>query len=174
MTIEGFLITLRSIFGGAVLTAVAGLFGAWRQSRREHDRWVRQERLRVYLPVVAFLSDYDQALASATGRYQRIQDEIRTAPPDSDADVIVDSYGEEEDELAALQARATEILTPLKVLGPEAVQAAAAAWELAAYANEYGTPWLVGKAAGPMLAAMREALGVEVFAPHSTRTPGVV
>lgn len=174
MTIEGFLITLLSIFGGAVLTAVAGLFGAWKQSRREHDRWVRQERLRVYLPVVAFLSDYDQALASAKATYRLIQDAIRTAPPDSDVDVIVAPYGEEEDELGALRARATEILTPLKVLGPEAVQAAAAAWELAAYANEYGKPWLVGKAAAPLLAAMQEALGVEVFAPHSTRTPGVV
>jgi len=41
-------IVLLSIFGGAALTALAGLFGAWLQGRREHKKWVRERRFEAF------------------------------------------------------------------------------------------------------------------------------
>lgn len=42
--IDPTLLALLSIFGGATLTVIAGFFGAWIQSRREHSKWLREQR----------------------------------------------------------------------------------------------------------------------------------
>jgi hypothetical protein len=46
---------LLTIFGAAFLTALAGFAGAWLQGRREHRRWLRQERLGAYLTFLRFV-----------------------------------------------------------------------------------------------------------------------
>jgi hypothetical protein len=42
------LLAVLSIFGGVAVTAGAGLFGAWIQSRREHRKWLRERRIHTY------------------------------------------------------------------------------------------------------------------------------
>ena len=44
--------TLLTFLGGAGVAALIGLFGAWIQSRREHERWVREQRLSAYRDLV--------------------------------------------------------------------------------------------------------------------------
>lgn len=49
-----------SAFGGVTVTALAGLLGAWIQSRREHARWLHERRYAAYLGVLQEL-DLDTA-----------------------------------------------------------------------------------------------------------------
>lgn len=52
MTVE----TLFSLLVGALGAALLGLLGAWIQSRREHIRWLRAERLKAYVDVLQVLT----------------------------------------------------------------------------------------------------------------------
>lgn len=47
------LLALLSIFGGVALTIIAGAIGALIQHRREHSKWLRDQRLRVYTEFLA-------------------------------------------------------------------------------------------------------------------------
>lgn len=47
-----------TLLGGAVGAALLGLFGAWIQSRREHGRWIREERLAAYGAYIVALDGY--------------------------------------------------------------------------------------------------------------------
>lgn len=49
---------LLSLLVGALGAALLGLLGAWIQSRREHERWLREERLKAY---AAFFQVVEQA-----------------------------------------------------------------------------------------------------------------
>lgn len=40
---------LLTLIGGAVGAALIGLLGAWIQSRREHAKWLREQRMTLYL-----------------------------------------------------------------------------------------------------------------------------
>lgn len=53
--------TLLSVFGGALLTALAALIGAWIQSRREHLKWVREQRINTYKVLVQKIAAYELA-----------------------------------------------------------------------------------------------------------------
>lgn len=60
-------LAVLSIFGGAALTALAALVGATIQARREHRRWIREQRLIAYQRVHALVEqmrygDYDRQL----------------------------------------------------------------------------------------------------------------
>lgn len=52
MTIDPLLSLLVGALGAATLTVVGGFVGAWVQSRREHSRWIREERLVAYRDVL--------------------------------------------------------------------------------------------------------------------------
>lgn len=45
---------LLTVFGAAIVTALAGFAGAAIQGRREHRRWVRQQRLAAYVLFLQF------------------------------------------------------------------------------------------------------------------------
>ena len=51
--IDPTVLALLSIFGGVVLTITAGAIGALIQHRREHGKWLRDQRLRVYTEFLA-------------------------------------------------------------------------------------------------------------------------
>lgn len=48
MTIDPTVLAILSIFGGAALTALAGLIGAGINASREHNRWLREQRISAY------------------------------------------------------------------------------------------------------------------------------
>lgn len=60
--VDPIILSLLSIFGGVVLTILAGLIGAWLQGRREHAKWRRDQRLKAYGD---FLSATDNFLGAA-------------------------------------------------------------------------------------------------------------
>lgn len=144
------LLALLSIFGGALLTAAAGFWGAWRQSKREHTRWVRERRYEAYLDFVAMSRTYvkhrgiNNELIKKTSeleyRRSRLADrEANTDDPEEkkaleaegvkfDAEVAELSKvaGEAVETLAAAGKLAVERTAPFHLLGPEAVTIAAA------------------------------------------------
>lgn len=76
MTIDPLASLLIGAFGAAVLTVGGGLFGAWIQSRREHARWLREERLGAY---ESFLISAESMLAyRADQSAQRADDLMNT------------------------------------------------------------------------------------------------
>lgn len=42
-------LALLSIFGGVILTVIAGFIGAWIQGRREHAKWLRDQRMAAFI-----------------------------------------------------------------------------------------------------------------------------
>lgn len=46
---------LVSLLVGALGAALLGLLGAWIQSRREHARWIREQRLAAYLDYIRLI-----------------------------------------------------------------------------------------------------------------------
>ncbi|MDT3343874.1 hypothetical protein [Microbacterium aquilitoris] len=51
---------------GASLATLGGLIGAWVQGRREHARWIREQRYQAYVDIVAV--HHDQISASIAKR----------------------------------------------------------------------------------------------------------
>lgn len=56
--LEPIVFSLLSIFGGVVLTILAGLIGAWIQGRREHSKWQRDQRLKAYGNLLAATDNF--------------------------------------------------------------------------------------------------------------------
>ena len=52
---------------GVLLTVGGSFFGAWLHDRREHARWVRQQRLDAYVRLLGILDAMDPAIPSALG-----------------------------------------------------------------------------------------------------------
>lgn len=68
---------LFSLLIGALGAALIGLFGAWIQSRREHERWLREKRYAAHL---AFLKENDRhTTLSKLGRGPKNNAEIELA-----------------------------------------------------------------------------------------------
>lgn len=61
MTIDPTALSLLSIFGGAAITVGAGFLGAWIQGRREHKRWLRDQRFDLYSRAAGVLYELSQA-----------------------------------------------------------------------------------------------------------------
>lgn len=106
------LLAILSIFGGAVVAGFFGFFGAWVQGRREHTRWIREQRLDAYLKLVALHNEITSAeIARAALR------------PDSKAgsNEYVNNL------LVGLSERFPAAVAPLAILGPGPVNEAAEA-----------------------------------------------
>jgi|GEM_PF-3179177 len=59
--IDPTILALLSIFGGVAVTIIAGAIGALIQHRREHSKWLRDQRLRVYSEHLAATDDFLRA-----------------------------------------------------------------------------------------------------------------
>jgi hypothetical protein len=64
------------LLSGAGAAAVVGLFGAWIQSRREHVRWIREQRLAAYWDLLRIADNHpggkgtEDEFAAYLGEYQ--------------------------------------------------------------------------------------------------------
>lgn len=80
MTIDPVVSLIVGALGAAILTTVAGFVGAWLSSRREHDRWVREQRAAAYR---AFMSAAERMPTlhggKVTARDERYFDEFQEA-----------------------------------------------------------------------------------------------
>lgn len=80
--IDPTLLAILSIFGGAALTVLAGIVGAFIQARREHRTWLREKRYdafvelrRIYLELADI--EREQELAGMVGDVQGIERQIQ-------------------------------------------------------------------------------------------------
>tara|TARA_B100000378_G_C18036612_1_gene409235 strand:+ start:122 stop:604 length:483 start_codon:yes stop_codon:yes gene_type:complete len=133
-------LALLSIFGGAALTAGAGLLGAWIQSRRETAKWWRDERLCAY---VAVLQKTDVWISAAQEDLSNHAANVVTDAPD---DVM-------------------DALTALDLVGPRKVHSLAVGFVHAAsvtISHDFAIPEQqkgLGAARYALAQAAREALG---------------
>ncbi len=136
-------LAVLSAFGGAGLTAVAGFIGALLQSRREHDKWVREQRYNAYLAYVHADDRYtavrreieaSNSAFEAVREWIVVQEASPGAPMDEppELDVVGRTHEERSERLAALHARMeaahegiVEAAGAFSLLGPDAVVKAA-------------------------------------------------
>lgn len=57
-------LAMVSIFDGAVVTIIAGFFGAWIQARREHRTWLRKKRYTAYVRFITYERDHGRGRAA--------------------------------------------------------------------------------------------------------------
>ena len=184
VAIDPTLLALLSIFGGALLTAAAAAWGAWRQSKREHMRWLRERRYESYVDQIRTLRTVEAALANSnrvndshlrlSARAQELMQKLDEAKSSDDE---IEAIETEADRIGAEKARLTrqskmiekrlsglveEIehrIAPFYLLGPahvrDAARVAARALRDPAVDQEI--------AFRDLEAAMRRAIGVEDF-----------
>lgn len=58
---------------GGLIAVVGGLLGAWIQARRAHKKWLREKRLEAYIPIVAFLTEYEIVLSGLADVESRVR-----------------------------------------------------------------------------------------------------
>lgn len=58
---------------GALGAAALGLFGAWIQSRREHSKWIREQRFSAYM---ALLAEIERDVIYATRHGKKSEEEV--------------------------------------------------------------------------------------------------
>ena len=107
--IDPTLLALLSIFGGALLAAVAGLIGAWIQSRREHRAWLREKRFEAFVSV--------RVLMRTLHRY--VSDRKQGEADGDDARATAARHA-----LLGLQDSLAETMAPMVILGPTSVHEA--------------------------------------------------
>jgi hypothetical protein len=121
---------LLTIFGGALIAAVAGLLGAMLQGRREHKRWLRERRFEAFVRAFALLKAFDLNAS----KQKRIAAAMRADSETADADALrIEQLQTEADQLYTSVAAE---LAPIIVLGPNAVTERALEIQFAYEAND--------------------------------------
>lgn len=106
-TINAAWIALAGGLAGVVLTLLGALIGAIIQGRREHRKWIRDQRLRAYVDALAAIDNY-----------------LRAAQHDQD-----------NSEFSAVTTDAIRSLSIVQLVGPDRVSASADAYQAAAKAS---------------------------------------
>lgn len=128
-------LALLSIFGGAALTAIAGLIGAVVQARREHNRWVRERRYEAFVKVQTLMEELEAIKWSLIAR---------TSPDLERAEAAMEQ----------LMLKFAEYNAPIVVLGPGYVVSAIKAVNAASDEDEHDVAqWRLQR-------AMRRALKI--------------
>ena len=118
---EPALLAVLSIFGGAALTAGAGFFGAWVQSRREHERWLREQRFDAFTSateLISRISSLQNSFLRPTTLDKRLR-EVNDATPES----IKQKYLADTAEVIG---EIDRVFAPIRVLGPDNIKDALA------------------------------------------------
>jgi hypothetical protein len=144
---------------GGFIAVIGGLVGAWIQSGREHKKWLREKRLEAYIPMIAFLTEYEIVLSSLADIQGRVEG---VAAVSTEAEMA-----EHQKSLAPYRKRAGEYrervskeMAAISVLGPESLAEAARQWEETSRTTS--VPWFkVGNALVPIIAQMRKALDIK-------------
>ncbi|MFJ4224946.1 hypothetical protein [Microbacterium sp. NPDC089695] len=112
VAIDPTLLAVLSIFGGVALTAGAALLGAWIQSRREHDKWIREQRLAAFIASRVYVTN----ARSLIQKFRKTQAEAAAGDKAASAR-MADIHKES----TALLASFAEASAPLTIVGPDDV-----------------------------------------------------
>ncbi|MGX1694069.1 hypothetical protein ACWIBQ_01620 [Microbacterium keratanolyticum] len=144
-------LAVLSIFGGAALTAVAGFVGAWLQGRREHSRWLREQRYEAFTRFMA----YQHRVDVIKNKSDRLDAQMASAISDAKRDLLRADTQVLRSELSELEATIPDAVTAMYLLGSRDVEAK-------------GRAYMQGRLDGDdraaeaaFLEAMRAALGVK-------------
>ncbi len=135
---------LLTIFGGALLTAVAGGIGALIAWNREHHKWIRERRFVAFTDALALLgrvSDLARLSRAAT---------VKGPAASGERAAIAE-------QATVLRERFAEIAAPFKLLGPDTIDAAL---NKAAKASDSGDPDVLKVAETELIKAMRSTLRI--------------
>lgn len=166
-------LALLSIFGGAAFTVAAGSIGAWIQSRREHQAWLREQRYLAYLDYLKKKDKYDREAvrishvrhvfdSAASGLPPALASEDQFLEAIRDLTDIGEGVDQVRERLRAQQAEFDELYAELyeaiaafSLLGPRSVIDAARALTRA-------EPGERGPQLNALESAMREALSIAI------------
>lgn len=123
---------LVPVIVGGLLALVGGLIGAWVQGRREHSRWVREQRFEAYQRALRFI-EHMRALGNnpvSEALEEFVTEQLPDAPLD-ERDEMLDrmlaKLGEENSPAEGLRAaraldeERAEVMTLLALVGPSTV-----------------------------------------------------
>lgn len=150
-------VILLSALGGALLTALFALLGAWINSRRQHAAWVREKRFEYFSRILGHLMDISVQDTERVAAVERLR---ALDPTDEGATQAIDR---EEAILAQTKARFDKVRdrisqdsAPVLILGPQAVREA-----VSHVLGMKGTEQGIHKAMKSIEVAMRSALDVK-------------
>lgn len=171
------LLALFSV-GGVVFTAVVGLIAAAIQSRREHEKWLRERRFEAYRTFLVHLREFEdekKITADAKVKVADLKERLATLKKEKSAaktpaqkaawdarnvrflaelDELSNAQSLKMDRLTRLSETMNEAATPFVLLGPKAVRTLAVV--------KPGTTLADGKRDFAALEqAMRDALGIK-------------
>lgn len=139
---------LLTIFGGALVAALAGFVGAGIQSRREHKRWQRERRYEAFVAAYALTKAFDLNWSKQLKIVEKDRPDLGVDDPRLQALIS---------EADALYGTVAERLAPLAILGPDIV---AANYLDMHEAYETGDEEALGRAEVEFQANARKALGL--------------
>lgn len=145
---------------GVTLTIIAGLVGAWIQGRREHKRWLREQRYEAYTRTVHVAST---VRAVATEVVAIVHDVQAGTIPESKRESTAAKLTERTAQLNELNDTASERMAPLVILGPKTVSDAYVALIDAMGPPEAMDLSKVDRSESALSDAMRKALGVKDY-----------
>lgn len=150
---------LVPVMVGGLIAAVGGLLGAAIQARRDHAKWLREKRLEAYVPLIAFLTEYEIILTSISDHQSRI-DGVVPHSSKEEIERLESALAPEAARGMEYRDRVPKELAAIAVLGPESLAEAARQWEETS--RTALVPWFkVGSALRPVITQMREALGIK-------------
>lgn len=151
------MLALLSIFGGVALTVVAGFFGAWIQARREHKKWLREQRYEsfvIFLGLMEKLVSISQDMADITSRIN-----AGTEHNTKSVKALSDSATQLGEQLEDTRQRIMAADVPMRLLGPASVESALTQGLPKLFDPD---PSVADIAKVTIIAAMRKPLGVKV------------
>ena len=143
VTIDPTLLALIPV-ATALMAIIAGVVGAWMQSRREHSRWVRERRYEAY-------TELDEALG-------RVHVQQAVAEAQSEGHFLGDEPFLTQDSVRTFMDELPGALARVNLLGPKYVIEAKSAWLATNLSDKQAQDAAVAK----LRRAMRRALRIRV------------
>lgn len=142
---------LLTVFGAALVTALAGGLGIWFQSRRERSHWLREQRLSAYFGMLVVAQDlidsiaandeHEAAVAVDVAELEGIAARLPKVTTTTERDELLERNRKVQDRLKSRQRalkrertamdaaieKMNEKLTSFRLLGPKSVREASGA-----------------------------------------------
>ena len=109
---------LLTVFGAALVTALAGFAGAWLQGRREHARWVRERRYEAYVSAMQVSERWRHLRETGNATLATVNSTDASA---EERALAHSRLGKHIDAAERLRAEVSDAAAPLELLGPSSV-----------------------------------------------------
>lgn len=154
-TIDPTALALLSIFGGVAITVIGGFIGAWIQGRREHRKWLRDQRYEAFVRLLVLM----RGIVSTGKSLNRLIEEVNEAAakgeqPKASTVAALNGLQKKVDETFE---RFGEVAAPMRLLGSSNVDSTLDAHVPLLIDDDETKAQEAEKA---IVAAMRKAVGI--------------